>query len=1373
MMRTRWFVILFALSLAATTALAVPAPVERWADSRLPIHGGLVLWLDASRQSAGRQSMAMGAVPQGGSLGVFLDGSGHGRHMVQRWGDAQPKLVSAGRLAVVRFDGRDDHLAFTGPPAQIDDNTVFLVASPRANPGGFVALLAGNAIGRRDYETGFTIDQSFPATSSFDTLNVEGKGFGGALDLMTERLDFQSFHVLEVRAGAAQVELTIDGRRQGRRDRARGPLRIDELTLGARFYTNDNGPQVVRGFFPGDVAEVLVFDRALGDDECRKVRDYLTAKYSGIDAELALSAASSGHAPRRVADPPPVQVLVPGIAADKLPLDLPNINNVRYRSDGKLVALAYDGDIYLLSDKDGDGREEHADKFWDNRGRVRAPIGMALTPPGYPGGRGVFVASKGKCSLIIDRDGDDRADEEVIVATGWRELEHGVDALGVALADDGSVYFGLGAADFTNAYLIDPAGKSHFDLKSERGTIQRVSSDFKQRETVATGIRFPVALAFHPSGDLFATDQEGATWLANGNPFDELLHIEPNRHYGFPPRHSRYLPNVVDEPSVFDYGPQHESTCGLIFNEPVGEGRVFGPGAWRGDAIVSGYSRGKLFRTQLARANAGYIARSQVIAYFNMLVVDSCVAPDGGLIVSTHGGGPDWGNGPQGRGAMYKLWLDDREAPQPVAAWAESPREVRVAFDRPLTGEVLARLANKVAIEYGPSLAAGDRFESQRPGYAVVAAQLSEPRFDLAVRGIQAMPDRRTLVIAVDPMSAAVSYGITLPGFPRRGLRQEPTVDLGFDQSGVRAAWRSQDGSRSWEGWLPHPDLVVSRTWLRGSAEHDRLWPLLDEAGALSMAMSVDPRSMLRPTVQPGSIVNDELPPERVTFTWEGSSPMRLTVSTGRLVESNEGRRAEIELPPGHREMVPVRIEMSTGSKTAISAAWHTADDSRHRVLSPARLRLPWALEGKAPGTAVEPSLPPELVGGNWFRGKQAFFGAEARCGQCHTVRGEGAKIGPDLSNLVHRDYASVLRDIEQPSFALNPDFITYHVALVDGRVLSGPVRSSGEQLIVGSAEGKETLVAKSDVEVMQPSPISTMPEGLTKGLTPETLKDVLTFLLAQDLAPARIEREGAPPVRSLSEVRDILGEAAPAPGRIRPLRIALVSGPKDHGTDEHDYPVFQRRWAALLSRAEGVSVDTVQNWPGEEVFAKADVLVWNSANPAFTAARAPQLDAFLARGGGMVFIHYAVNGRGATDEFARRIGLAWRDGHSRFRHGPLDLKFPAAANPITAGFKTLHLEDESYWDLIGDPKQVEVLATSREDGRDRPVIWARTEGRGRVFGMIPGHYTWTFDDPLYRILLLRGIAWAAGEPVDRFRDLVTLGARIEEPRGAAPKSSR
>ena len=88
---------------------------------------------------------------------------------------------------------------------------------------------------------------------------------------------------------------------------------------------------------------------------------------------------------------------------------------------------------------------------------------------------------------------------------------------------------------------------------------------------------------------------------------------------------------------------------------------------------------------------------------------------------------------------------------------------------------------------------------------------------------------------------------------------------------------------------------------------------------------------------------------------------------------------------------------------------------------------------------------------------------------------------------------------------------------------------------------------------------------------------------------------------------------------------------------------------------------------------------------------------------------------------------------------------------------------DESYWELIGDVKRVTVLATGAEAGRPRPLLWAREAGKGRVFVSILGHYTWTFDDPLFRLLVLRGIAWSAAEPADRLAELATVGARVGE----------
>lgn len=191
--------------------------------------------------------------------------------------------------------------------------------------------------------------------------------------------------------------------------------------------------------------------------------------------------------------------------------------------------------------------------------------------------------------------------------------------------------------------------------------------------------------------------------------------------------------------------------------------------------------------------------------------------------------------------------------------------------------------------------------------------------------------------------------------------------------------------------------------------------------------------------------------------------------------------------------------------------------------------------------------------------------------------------------------------------------------------------------------------------------------------------------------------------------------------------------------------------------------VETADGWPSAAQRETADVIVLYSNNPAWNGETAAQLDRFLARGGGLVLIHYAVDGHQDVEALADRIGLAWRGGRSKFRHGPLDVDLSATDHPIARGFKTLSLVDESYWDLIGDPDSVRVLGTGVEENGPRPLFWVRQAGAGRVFVSIPGHYTWTFDDPLFRVLILRGMAWVAGEPVDRFNALVPLGARLRD----------
>jgi putative heme-binding domain-containing protein len=1130
----------------------------------------------------------------------------------------------------------------------------------------------------------------------------------------------------------------------------------------------------------------------LSAEEQGAVRIWLRSRHAKLAAALPTTVPQplTVGEPLVLADnPPPVQLLAPGFTLSELPVSLTNVNNVRFRHDGVLVTLGYNGDIHLLRDTNKDGVEDEAQVFYRNAGSLRGPIGMLLTPPGYARGSGVFVAAKGKVSLIVDTDGDDVADDEIVVASGWQEIAQNVDATGLAMGPDGSLYFGLGTANFANAWLIDESGRASYDIGGVRGTVQRVSPDFAHRETICTGVRFPIAFAFNAAGDLFCTDQEGATWLSNGNPLDELLHIRLDaaagrvnatgrQHFGFPPRHPRHNPAVIDEPSTYDFGPQHQSTCGMVFNDSVNGGPVFGPAAWGGQALVAGESRGKIWRTQLVPTEDGYVAATTLIACLQLLTVDVCVSPQGDLVVACHSGPPDWGTGPTGPGRLFRIRYADSGLPQPTLAWSEGPRELRIAFDRPVSPVLLAGLAEHVRVEYGEHVRAGDRFETLVPPYAVVRAQQLKPRCRLPVGSAALSADCRTVLLNTEPLPQRGTYAISLPWSGSVAAsatagdlpKQHPQVDVDLQPHGLELRVSDAGNSLDVSRWIPHLDLAVSRKLTAGSQSHDALWSVIGGGAGMRLRTKLDLRSMLRPAVQPGTTLDYEWPAETAVVTFRANRPLQLTAGVARRLLEVQGQHAGehwvsvFTAPADVSELIDLQIDLAAGSGVPqLTAVWHTNEDSRARPFPLHRFVLPWVSEETVAGaidglaTAV-----PELQGGSWGRGRRVFHSDAAGCYRCHAMQGRGAAIGPDLGNLIHRDYASVLRDLQNPGFAINPDYVGQTVVLKDGRVLTGVLQTRGDRMLLGDAQGRQTELRTDEIEQMQPATTSVMPQGIVEKLSAEDLRDLLTYLMTPAPRMPLDSPLSAPPLRTQSEVAAVLAgsrgvdELRP----LRPLQIVLVDGVKDHGPGEHDYPAWRTAWQELLSSAEAVNVRVVREFPDDELLATADILVFFQKG-SFEDPRPDRMDAFLQRGGGAVYIHWAVNGNDKVRDFAKRIGIASWGGRIAFRHGPLTLDIHNQDHPIVRNYQRLQLYDESYWKLTGDPGDVTLLATSVEDGMATPQMWVRDHQPGRVFVSIPGHYSWTFDDPLFRVLLLRGIAWTANEPVDRFNELVFPGARM------------
>jgi type 1 glutamine amidotransferase len=305
-----------------------------------------------------------------------------------------------------------------------------------------------------------------------------------------------------------------------------------------------------------------------------------------------------------------------------------------------------------------------------------------------------------------------------------------------------------------------------------------------------------------------------------------------------------------------------------------------------------------------------------------------------------------------------------------------------------------------------------------------------------------------------------------------------------------------------------------------------------------------------------------------------------------------------------------------------------------------------------------------------------------------------------------------------------------------------------------------------------------------------------VAVLSCLDLAATPASGATPPPARNRQEVLAVLAQAPKAPlaSDLRSLEIVLVANRKDHGLEEHDYPLWMERWKVLLggkeagpgqvnlfgpASAEGpppgapkVTVQTAQDWLSPEQWGRADLVVaFFGTGGIWNEAKLRDLKAFLDRGGGFVAVHSAtIAEQPHARPLAELIGLAWEGGYTLFRHGRVDLQITGREHPICTGLPPrIRFLDETYWPLVGDASRIGLLATADEKAKDsgqlqpEPMFWTCTTGKGRVYSTILGHYTWTFDDPYFRILLLRGMAWAAGESPYRFDPLVLCGARVTD----------
>ena len=144
------------------------------------------------------------------------------------------------------------------------------------------------------------------------------------------------------------------------------------------------------------------------------------------------------------------------------------------------------------------------------------------------------------------------------------------------------------------------------------------------------------------------------------------------------------------------------------------------------------------------------------------------------------------------------------------------------------------------------------------------------------------------------------------------------------------------------------------------------------------------------------------------------------------------------------------------------------------------------------------------------FLGTEAILRADAghgrvlfaqRCAICHTMFGEGAKIGPELpGSFADVDY--LLQNLLDPNATIGKDYQQTFVKTKDGQTVSGIVSADDASSVTLKTFAGPVTVQRADVASIELSPNSLMPEGLLLGVDEESVRDLFLYLRQKQQVP-------------------------------------------------------------------------------------------------------------------------------------------------------------------------------------------------------------------------------------------------------------------------------
>ncbi|MBL9169584.1 MAG: HEAT repeat domain-containing protein [Verrucomicrobiales bacterium] len=135
---------------------------------------------------------------------------------------------------------------------------------------------------------------------------------------------------------------------------------------------------------------------------------------------------------------------------------------------------------------------------------------------------------------------------------------------------------------------------------------------------------------------------------------------------------------------------------------------------------------------------------------------------------------------------------------------------------------------------------------------------------------------------------------------------------------------------------------------------------------------------------------------------------------------------------------------------------------------------------------------------GDPLKGARVFANPNGlACIKCHRVQNQGGDIGPDLSQIGSQfDRKALAESVLWPSRVVREGYQQLVLELKDGESVAGLIKGeSAESITLRDLEGKNRIVAKTDIQERSSSALSMMPEGLHALLSLDDFADLVAYL--------------------------------------------------------------------------------------------------------------------------------------------------------------------------------------------------------------------------------------------------------------------------------------